>query len=375
MPPQLTTRISARAVAALVSFAVALAIVAPFFWLGNASGHDFEFHLRSWVDAAHSWRAGVWFPRWAELANYKFGEPRFIFYPPLSWMLGAALSFVLPWKMVPGAFCVLVLALAGVTMFTLARDYLPPTDAVLAGALYLANPYSLLVVYFRSAFAELLVAALLPLVVLYALRLPHMRWRAVAPLALVVGLVWLTNAPGAVTTTYALALLLAVLAWQERSAAPLVLGSVAIAIGLMLAAAYIIPAMVEQPWVRISEVLSAGLRVDENFLFTRIADLEHTRFNFIVSWVAVGEMAALALAGWAAFRGAALARARGPLATLGALSVVLMFRFTAPLWRLVPKAEFIQFPWRWLFVLGIVYALALAAALQDFRPRAFAYAG
>ncbi len=78
--------------------------------LHEPRGYDFKFHLSSWLEVADQWRAGTCFPRWSLWAYWGFGEPRFIFYPPASPMLGAALGSLLPWPLVPQAFVCLVLA-------------------------------------------------------------------------------------------------------------------------------------------------------------------------------------------------------------------------------------------------------------------------
>jgi len=339
----------------------ALAVVAPFFFLGNASGHDFEFHLASWMDVAGQWHAGVLYPRWAALANWGFGEPRFIFYPPASWMLGAALSFVLPWAMVPGAFIWLALTIAGVAMFKLAREWLPTRDAMAAGVLFALNPYHLVMVYWRSDFAELLASALIPLAFLFAMRMVADARRAMVPLALLTAGVWLSNAPAAVVVTYTIALILVIASARERTFRPLICGGAALALGLSLAAFYIVPAALEQPWVNIAETLSQGLKFPENFLFTRTADAEHTRFNFIVSWIAAEVIGLTVL-------GAIVARRRSWILWASiAVSTALMLPVTSFFWAHLPELRYVQFPWRWLLVLDVPFALCLAIAMGRLR--------
>ena len=84
-------------------------------------------------------------------------------------------------------------------MFVLARRWLDERDAVFAAVVYAVNPYHLVIVYWRSAFAELLASSLLPLLLLLVWKAVEDDDRRVVPFSLVLAAAWLTNAPAAVT--------------------------------------------------------------------------------------------------------------------------------------------------------------------------------
>jgi hypothetical protein len=373
-------RIRAWIPAILISLFISLTIVSPFFFLGNASGHDFQYHAESWVDAAGQWKEGIAYPRWTEWANYGFGEPRFIFYPPFSWVLGASLGSVIPWNAVPIVFIVLVQTFAGLSAFVLARRLLSRRAALFCVACYAASPYALLIVYMRSDFAELLANAFFPLLFLLALQICEFvespaetsqisARRTIAGFALVFAAVWLSNAPAGVIASYSAFAVFGFAALTQRSWQPLVRGIAGLALGFGLAAFYILPAAYEQRWVNIAQALSPGLLPSENFLYTVINDPEHTFFNWIASSIA---LLLIILTGLAALRTGRQEQDRKSvldnrvwltLLLLTGLATLLMLRFTFPLWQLLPKLRFVQFPWRWMSLLAVVFAVFLGGAM------------
>ncbi len=378
--PQSQARLPSWLIALGVSILASLALLLPFFWLGSASGHDFEFHVASWLDVAYQWKHGVLFPRWTAWTNYGFGEPRFIFYPPLSWILGAALSLVLPISWVPAAFILLTQTLAGMSAFFLLRRLAGKTSAYLGAVFYAANPYALLVSYVRSDFAEQLACAIFPFLLLAALRLAGLleeeksRRSTIVSFAFLFAGVWLCNAPAGVIASYSMALLFAWAAITQRSWRVALRASSGLALGLGLAGFYLLPAAYEQRWVNIGQALSSGLLPTQNFLFTWIADAEHTWFNWISSLSALALVllaAQTALASRRFANNTNLSNASQPvwggLLLLGSVATLMMFRSTSPFWSILPKMRFVQFPWRWMSILAVVCSCFLAAAVERRR--------
>jgi hypothetical protein len=351
--------------------ATALAVEIPFFFLGTPSGHDVEFHLYSWLEVLGQWKHGILFPRWASMANFGYGEPRFLFYPPASWTLGGVLSAIFPWTIVPSIYIWIALVAAGISMFCVARRWFDRRDAIMAAMIYVASPYHLVTVYWRSAFAELLASCLIPLLLLLVMKAADEDWRALSPLSLLVAAAWLTNVPAAVMIHYSLALLLLLTAWQRRSARVLLVGLAAIIIGACLAAFYLLPAVYEQRWIDVAEAVSQGSRPQDNFLFVHTSDPDHDRFNRIISWVAVFEVIASFAMAWAAKTLRQTQRVVwSSLTAWAAACSIMLFSVTAFLWRVLPKLVFMQFPWRWLLCVSMMFSLLLVAALPRWWMRA-----
>lgn len=344
--------------------------VLPLAWRGTSCGQDFDFHFQNWLELVRSWHQGVLYPRWAGSANYGAGEPRFVFYPPLARFLGAALGSVLPWSWTPLAFTTLVLLCAGCSLRAMAREWISEENAVFAACLYIVNPYMMFVIYERGAVAELLAAVWIPLLVLYGLR----RRSSVVPLAITTAALWLSDAPAAVMGMYSLGILVLVAALRNKNRRLAIRALAAVPLGLGIAGFWLIPAIWEQRWVQIGRATGPLMRVEDSFLFG-FAELSALRspvssadqFNLIyhnqvlglASWICLALMLATTTAAW--FSRGCFFREKCkvlwlPLVILSIVISMLQFHWTDFFWRFMPELRFLQFPWRWMLVLGMTFA-------------------
>jgi hypothetical protein len=374
----------------------ALVATAPQLFEHNSCGHDFDFHLVSWLDAQASWRHGIFYPHWSPSANYGAGEPRFVFYPPLTWMLGAALGLATPWKVMPLPYSfwigvpiiITFLFLAGTGLATraLARQSLDDGPATLAGCAALFSGYALFTAYERSAFGEMTGGFWISLLLLLMLRdrgEGDSAWhgafdRSAVALALALAGSWLSNAPLGVMASYLMAGVALVRAAMLRSWVPVLRATAAAALGLGVSAFYLVPASVEQRWVEIRQATDdPGSMIENSWMFAQHANVDLELHDVELLKVSVIGLTMITVAAGGLFvawrRGRLPAKAEWwlPLALIPAIVLLLQFPLSLPVWNALPKLRFLQFPWRWLVAveapMGIFFASAVWTAWRRMR--------
>lgn len=355
------------AIAATWIFLSAMVAILPLLKRGNSFGHDFDFHLLSWMETAKSWQQGVVYPHWLESANYGAGEPRFIFYPPATWALGALLGSMTSWAAAPTLLIFCSLFFSGMSLYFLARRCMEEGLAIFAACLYAANPYALFNAYERSAYGELMAGVWLPLILLFALR----RQNSIAPLALVTAAIWLTNAPAAVIAGYSIVVVAAVAALVERKWWPVRRAALGTAFGMGMAAFYLFPAAYERRWVKINRLFNPDLRPEDSFLFRHGRSAFHAEVVRTASWIAVAILAltavALAALWWMHRKVPAEKRLVLSFFALTVAITFLLLPWSAWAWRVAPEMRYLQFPWRWLLVQCVVTTVLVGLAVSNSR--------
>ena len=377
--PPLTRSLSGPAFILLAAF---VAIV-PQLIRGNSCGHDFNVHLVSWLDCLNAWKHGLFYPHWTPSPNYGAGEPRFVFYPPLTWMLGAALGAIFPWTFAPIAFTFLCLAGTGLATRTLALQVLDDARATLAGCTAIFSGFALFTAYERAAFPEFTGGVWLPLLLLLALRdrrpsaslLHRALDGSTVPLALVLTAAWLSNAPLGVIASYLLVGVSVIAAATRKSWAPVLRAALTTGLGLGLISLYLLPAALERQWVDIKQATDdPSYNFENSWLFARHTNPVLALHDVVLrqaSFIAVGMIAVTVIClGIVLRRGVVTGKSTTasrrwwiPLGTIPFVVLFLLFPISRPIWHLLPEFPYLQYPWRWLEALEAPMGIFFAAAI------------
>jgi hypothetical protein len=374
-----------RALVPLAVVAVALAAGGPLLQGQMVTGHDALEHAIRTAEFARALRAGIWWPEWAPNLGHGYGEPIFLFNPPLFYALAAIPVLVgAPVVSAMNLATMLLLVVGALGVFAWTARTFDRTAALVAATAYAWAPYVLLDVYVRQALTELTALCVLPWVLWGLARTCQAPGRIrLAQAAVSTALLLLSSTPAAVMVLPALLGQLAALGRWRRPGG-LARGLAALALGLLLAATFWVPAAAERDLLRFDRLLTGAPAYTNHFV--EPAQLVSSAWGYGVSVPGPGDrmgfglgeanlaLAACGLGLLALGRARGLVRRQAWLAIgLVGLGAALATELAAPVWERIPELQYLQFPWRFLVLptLGCAMLAALPTALLAHRrPRA-----
>lgn len=357
--------LSARA-SVLLLLALGLAVLLPEFWTGPSTSDSLRYNI-VWTDQFRAaFAAGDFYPRWLPASWDGLGSPTFYFYPPMAFWIGSVLDAI-TFRLLPtGALLTLtsavLLGVSGVAMRAWLAEQAGPRAALAAGAAYMIAPYHLYDIFARAALAETCAYAALPLVLLAMRRVGERGWAAVPWLATSYAALVLSHLPVALLATVLILPAYALFVGRGRASTILAAG-VGGALGLSLAAAYLVPALGLAPYI-LAEAFGGDFYQPDTWFFWSGGVWTHA-----IMWV-VGPawLGAMLFAVAAAFSARAAARPSSTWFWSGAvLAMGLLIAGIPPtFWRLPAIAQ-VQFPWRLMVLVEFAAITAVALAAPRLR--------
>lgn len=355
---------------ALVLALAAALLLAPSLVLGTLISHSSPQNL-TWADQfAEQFRAGILYPRWMSGSFDGLGSPTFYFYPPLPFWIDALVSVltvnVLSVSYRLAVTSVLILWASGLTMRAwLLRTTGNRTAALLGALAYMAAPYHLLDHYRRGAFAELTAYALLPLIVLAIRLIADRRRSGLVLLALSYAGLVMSHLPTALlasaTVIPAYVLFRAGRLGERRAAAGLLLRCLmGGALGVGLAALYLVPALELQDWISADQLWTSFYRVENWFVLApdRWVDPDTMRTIAALALAVVVLGAGLCIALLQMPAGDPRRQEFGFWIAICLVCLALMAGLVPWFWDLPPLPK-VQFPWRLMVVAEFAAITAL----------------
>ncbi|MFN8532114.1 MAG: hypothetical protein U0556_01030 [Dehalococcoidia bacterium] len=369
----------------LLAVVVAVPAALPLLSATYLQVHDGFAHLFRLVVLDSAMRQGVLLPRWSPELVFGLGYPIFNFYNPLVSYLAEifhllGLTYADSLRLLVG---VGVLS-AGALMYWYLRPAFGRGAALLGAVAYVYVPYHLLNIYVRGSFAEQLCYPLFPLALGLADRAfgddGAFRVRPAIGLSLTVAALLLAHNPSVLYFSGILVLSV-VWRWRPRSLQSTArwAGGLALVFGLAfgLTAFFWLPFLLELPdtWI-------GSFRGGVEDFYRSLQPPERlvqwsSSYNYDEVWdtfIAVGTVqAALALLGALALPFVPpAARRRAGFGVALALTIgLLMTVMSEPLWRTIPIASLMTFPWRLQAGMGLATALAAAAVPAAFGRWAY----
>jgi hypothetical protein len=381
-----------RPAGSLVALLLRLLAIVPALWPllrpGFFVSDDGHFHIYRIAALADAWQHGVLYPRLFPEFGFGYGQAVLNFYAPLSYAPGALLATL---GVNPATAAELTIALgfvlAALAMYGFVRSLWGPAGDVLAAVAYTYFPYHLADAYVRGAIPEHF-AFVFPPLILWATTSIFREERPRSPL------LWAALAWAGLIFTHNLTALLVAPVWagylllltiSTRRPRRLVAAVGALGLALGLSAPLWLPFLAESRWVGIALGPSDGYarHLAPLDLLIQWRPLYHYRVqhggvaDHPLSWLTVAVL--LFVVGLFVWRRARRARMHDHAILAFALALTGLAGFmttdvSLPVWiPLAPILANLQYPWRFLTLAALGFAISLGAAPMLFSAAAASF--
>ena len=352
--------------------------------------HDGITHIRRVEALTAALREGVIFPRWFPDHMLGYGKPVLnyyspgFYYPPALLHL-AGLDVILSIRVALS----LAFGLSAWWMYRLSRHFVSVWPAMVGVVCFQFFPYRIYDLFIRGAFPEFSAFIWLPLIVFYTLLAVKAgteasdgpafpRQLAICGLAWA-GLIVTHNLTALMAVLLLGAALTAFMIFQRKELSGFlriaVISSSPVAIGIVLTAWYVLPALLELGWVMNGNRLFAGIGLSHFFAWNELVDFElfypysypRDRPRLPVYMIPIALAAPVAVI--------TMKSGKLRLFTLATtlLTLALVWSMTyASTWLWTSGELFfdqVQFPWRWQIFVALGVALLLAASTEALRRK------
>jgi hypothetical protein len=352
--------------------------------------HDSWMHLNQMRAFYRGLESGRLYPRWDDETHGGYGAPSLAFYPAGAYYVTSLFYFLTrDWSKVWVGFYWLASFASAAAIYCYARRAMSRSASLIAAAVYVFAPYHLINQYQRGAMSEFLSFIWTPLVLLFAEKLLADSSRrelllSFAGLSASFGAFLWSHPPTAYQFLLVFGPCFVVWAiWMKRRRGLLIIGG-ALAFGLMIAAAYFLPALAEQNLVNYDDVertwpYHASYVYDfAQKVYDHAGDSFFSRldriwaFNALAISGSAGVLACLfsAKRAWRNGEGKDACAPRMWLwACAGLIACFLMTKYSAPIGRLIPKIETGVYSWRMMALTSFAAAALAGACFEIWSKR------
>jgi hypothetical protein len=343
----------------------------PLLLHGPQLGHSLKHNL-SWSNAFTAQLAqGELYPRWLLNGYAGAGSPVFFFYAPLPFYFTALGSLVCRNCSVAVQLGIgewLLILCSGFSFYCFARQYAIPLFATIGAVLYALAPYHFAIdLLERQAIGEIAVYIWMPLILLSIARMAQGKG-AVTGLAVSYALLLVSHLPCALLFSLLLPPYVLLIKYYTSRPRLISMSLAGITLGIMLAAVYLLPALLTQGNISSYKWWGPHFHYDRWFFLDGIeAPSPHFSLRLF------GALSASTLA----FIPAWIVAYRYHPVQHRPLLAALLFFFAAAwfmmlpgsrfVWELVPFLPKVQFPWRLMVIVDFAVAATLVLALQSLR--------